>query len=207
LDYITNSISLQQHSTIATEIRYLKSIFSFHLGSNYQQLNGVYFFNYVNWSPNLNERIDLIKVFSKVLVNSKRLSGQLSYQFTSMDEVVRYLPQHQTMLRFAIKSGLFKNARLKTMMGIDAFHLSAHKRLVFSPVMGAFDMEALSNSPNLPGFYTIGAFANFNVNQFRFFARIDNISYLWMEKRIEILKGYYYPSTQFKLGITWDFWN
>jgi hypothetical protein len=36
---------------------------------------------------------------------------------------------------------------------------------------------------------------------------MDNIAYFWQNRQVELINGYAFPSTQVKVGITWDFWN
>ena len=207
LDYFLSAITLQQTMKFGAEAIFRKSFFFAQLGGDYIQSKNAYYFNSVNWTNVDNPLIDVYKLKGRTGINFKHLVGVVSYQFTSINEELRYIPQHQASIRFALKTGLFKDGRLKSILGFDAYILSAHKRLVYSPSMGAFDIAALNTQESLPGFYSLGCFANFNVNQFRFFVRMDNISYYWVNKRIPIIEGYYYPLPQFKLGISWDFWN
>jgi len=184
------------------------------------------------------QAISALKVNLNTNLNSRRFVVQIGYNFTSLPNEILYIPQHRISARLAVKTGLFKEGRLKTILGMDAHYLSAFKRLEYSPVMGTFNMSSLIQqeilagyyslgafanfSVNqfrlfnissliqqeiLAGYYSLGAFANFSVNQFRFFVRFDNIPFLWIDKKTEIISRYYYPTTQFKIGITWDFWN
>ena len=207
LDYTLASISLQQNLKFGIECAYSRSIFWTQFGGEYWQSSNGYFFDSIQWVIQDPGIINALKYKFSVGINSKRFIGQLGYNSTTLPIEISYVPKHQLNVRLAYKFGLFKQGRLKTLIGVDAYYYSSHKRLIYSPVMGAFNLSALAQQESSPGYYAIGAFANFNVNQFRFFARIDNLSYMWVSRNIEILNGYFYPSTQLKLGITWDFWN
>ena len=207
LDYTLTSISLQQNLKFGIECTYTRSIFWTQFGSEYWQSSNGYFFDSTQWTAQFPGMINALKLKFTGGVNTKRILSQLGYKFTSLPNEFNYLPKHYFNLRMAYKFGLFKQGRLKTLIGVDAYYYSSHKRLIYSPVMGAFNLSSLAQQESSPGYYAIGAFANFNVNQFRFFARIDNLSYMWVSRNIELLDGYFYPSTQLKLGITWDFWN
>jgi hypothetical protein len=63
------------------------------------------------------------------------------------------------------------------------------------------------NNQNTAGFMNLAAFTSFEVETFRLFIRMDNIAYFWQDRSIEFVNGYTFPSTQIKVGITWDFWN
>ena len=47
----------------------------------------------------------------------------------------------------------------------------------------------------------------FEVDKFRFFLRWDNLAYLWANRMQTFIIGSPSPSTQIKIGLTWDFWN
>ena len=207
LDYNISTISLQQNLNFGLETNYTMSIFNAQLSATYIDAKNNYFYNNTNWSTNSLNDVSIFKLKAKMGINFGSVVSTLSYQFSQMNEEIRYLPQHITSLRLAYKTGLFKEGRLKSIIGLDGNLVSSHKRLIVDPMMGSINFNELSIQQSEAGYYTVGAFANFNVNQFRFFFRMDNITYYWMKKNIAILKGYYYPLPQFKIGITWDFWN
>ncbi|MBM3419348.1 MAG: hypothetical protein FJY17_10580, partial [Bacteroidetes bacterium] len=200
-------LSLQQNIKFGIDFNYRKSIFSAQLGGEYWHSKNAYFFDSTAWSMQFPQAISALKVNLNTNLNSRRFVVQIGYNFTSLPNEILYIPQHRISARLAVKTGLFKEGRLKTILGMDAHYLSAFKRLEYSPVMGTFNMSSLIQQEILAGYYSLGTFANFSVNQFRFFVRFDNIPFLWIDKKIEIISRYYYPTTQFKIGITWDFWN
>jgi len=207
LDYTLPLLSLQQNIKLGIDFNYRKSIFSAQLGGEYWHSKNAYFFDSTAWSMQFPQAISALKVNLNTNLNSRRFVVQIGYNFTSLPNEILYIPQHRISARLAVKTGLFKEGRLKTILGMDAHYLSAFKRLEYSPVMGTFNMSSLILQEILAGYYSLGAFANFSVNQFRFFVRFDNIPFLWIDKKTEIISRYYYPTTQFKIGITWDFWN
>ncbi len=207
LDYSLTSISLQRNLKFGLEYAYSRSILWSQFGGEYWKSSNGYFFDSTHWTTQFPGMINALKLKLTGGVNTKRIISQLGYKFTSIPNEISYLPKHHFNVRIAYKFGLFKQGRLKTLIGVDAYYLSSHKRLIYSPVIGSFNLASLPQQDSYAGYYALGAFANFNVNQFRFFVRVDNLSYLWVSNKTEILKGYFYPSTQLKLGITWDFWN
>jgi hypothetical protein len=106
-----------------------------------------------------------------------------------------------------IKGGIFKAKKLKALTGVDFLLTSSYKRLNFIPQMTLFDLENSSFNPISNGFMNLGAFASFEVETLRLFIRMDNIAYFWQNRQLELINGYALPSTQVKVGITWDFWN
>ena len=174
------------------------------------QFNKVYQYDLQQqiWRNNLNSSKVIYQQFSlKSNLNWRWLHGHLNYQFTAIDENIRFTPAHLLDTRLFVKGGIFKAKKLKALAGVDFLIASSYKRLNFIPQMTVFDVENSSLNPNSSGFMNLAAFASFEVEAFRLFFRMDNIAYFWQNRQIEIVKGYAFPSTQLKVGITWDFWN
>ena len=172
--------------------------------------NQNYFFNSLisEWQKDL--------PVSKAIIHQAKISSDFhfsflhiypSYTFTKMDESIDFLPQHTFETRVLIKGGIFKAKKLKGMLGFDFIALSSYKSLTYIPQMGIFDFNILSQVKANSGTMNAGVFTGFEVDKFRFYLRWDNLAYLWANRMQSFVIGSPLPSTQIKLGITWDFWN
>ena len=172
--------------------------------------NQNYFFNSLvsEWKKDL--------PVSKAIIHQAKISSDFhfsflhiypSYTFTKMDESIDFLPQHTFETRVLIKGGIFKAKKLKGMLGFDFIALSRYKSLTYIPQMGIFDFNILSQEKANTGTMNAGVFTGFEVDKFRFYLRWDNLAYLWANRMQSFVIGSPLPSTQIKLGITWDFWN
>ena len=172
--------------------------------------NQNYFFNSLisEWQKDL--------PVSKAIIHQAKISSEFhfsflhiypSYTFTKMDESIDFLPQHTFETRILIKGGIFKAKKLKGMLGFDFIALSRYKSLTYIPQMGIFDFNILSQEKANSGTMNAGVFTGFEVDKFRFYLRWDNLAYLWANRMQSFVIGSPLPSTQIKLGITWDFWN
>ena len=153
---------------------------------------------------------------SSSIIQQAKISSELhfsifhiypSYTFTRMDKSINFLPQHTFETRFLIKGGIFKAKKLKGMLGFDFIALSSYKSLMFNPQMGIYDFTVLSQTNLNSGMLNAGVFSGFEVDKFRFFLRWDNLAYLWANRMQTFIIGSPLPSTQIKIGLTWDFWN
>ena len=153
---------------------------------------------------------------SSSIIQQAKISSELhfsifhiypSYTFTRMDKSINFLPQHTFETRFLIKGGIFKAKKLKGMLGFDFIALSSYKSLMFNPQMGIYDFTVLSQTNMNSGMLNAGVFSGFEVDKFRFFLRWDNLAYLWANRMQTFIIGSPLPSTQIKIGLTWDFWN
>jgi hypothetical protein len=169
-----------------------------------------YFFNtsVSEWKSDLD--------ISSALIQQAKISSEFhfsvfhiypSYTFTKMDESINFLPQHTFETRFLIKGGVFKVKKLKGMLGFDLIALSSYKSLMFNPQMGIYDFTFLNQTNMNSGMLNAGVFTGFEVDKFRFYIRWDNLAYLWANRMQTFVIGSPMPSTQIKIGITWDFWN
>lgn len=169
-----------------------------------------YFFNtsVAKWQRDL--------AISSAIIQQAKISSELhfsifhiypSYTFTRMDKSINFLPQHTFETRFLIKGGIFKAKKLKGMLGFDFIALSSYKSLMFNPQMGIYDFTVLSQTNMNSGMLNAGVFSGFEVDKFRFFLRWDNLAYLWANRMQTFIIGSPLPSTQIKIGLTWDFWN
>jgi hypothetical protein len=174
------------------------------------QFNNVYQFDsqQLKWRNDLNTSNGIYQQASlKSNLNWRWLNLHLNYEFTAIDESKRFTPNHLLDTRLFVKGGVFKAKKLKALAGVDFMITSAYKRLDFLPQMTLFDLEKSTLIPISSGFMNMGAFCSFEVETFRLFLRMDNLAYFWQNRQIEIINGYTFPSTQLKVGITWDFWN
>jgi len=153
---------------------------------------------------------------SSSIIQQAKISSELhfsifhiypSYTFTRMDKSINFLPQHTFETRFLIKGGIFKAKKLKGMLGFDFIALSSYKSLMFNPQMGIYDFTVLSQTNLNSGMLNAAVFSGFEVDKFRFFLRWDNLAYLWANRMQTFIIGSPSPSTQIKIGLTWDFWN
>lgn len=184
-----------------------------------QQFNIEYCFSQFNRVYQFDSMLDLWRndlatskgVIQQVSLKSKMQWGSLHailmYRYTEMDESKRFVPAHFFDSRIYVKGGIFKAKKLKALFGLEFMIASSYKRLNFNPQMSIFDLEQATLNASAPGFMNAAVFTSFEVETFRLFIRMDNLASFWQDKKIELLKGYPFPSPQIKVGITWDFWN
>jgi hypothetical protein len=63
------------------------------------------------------------------------------------------------------------------------------------------------NGISVSSFNNLHVFGGFQIDQFRFFVRFENIGYFWNDNSIELLDAYPITGGQLRVGLTWDFFN
>lgn len=208
--YQLTDFYLQQGQQLAVAVQRKWGKWPVKLNYSFIQLAKNYRFDLTNalWS----QQVGSSNLFAQDLKLSTDFHTRLfhfypRYTLTLMNKDYQFIPAHQFDIRFLVKGGIFKAKKLKGMLGLDVLAMSAYKPLTFNPQMGIFDWEKLPQTALNKPFLNAGIFLGFEVDQFRFFARWDNISYMFMDKKTQFIIGSPLGSTQIKLGVTWDFWN
>ena len=104
-----------------------------------------------------------------------------------------------------IPFGVFKAKKLILYGGFEPIYLSSFRRMAYIPSISSFAFSTPGEISK--GFIDLRVFAGFELDSFRFFARAENLAYLWTENSTEIIQNFPIPTVQIRLGITWDFWN
>lgn len=173
-------------------------------------------YSYSNWTNNyffIGEtwRNDSLKSFGfnqfsiRANYRFRILTIQPNYVFTVSDQDFQILPMHQLQTRIFIKGGIFKAKKLKAYTGVDFSFVSSYQRIGYSSNTSTFQLDNLTTS-NL-GYANLHFFAGFQIDEFKFYVRFENIGYFWNDHNIELMKNYPIASNQLRVGITWDFFN
>ena len=124
-----------------------------------------------------------------------------------MDKDYRYYPMHTISARSMVKGGIFKAKKLKAVAAVDLFYSSSYKAPAILTNITVVDFSGLPSAIVQKPLFNAAVLLGFEVETFRFFARLDNIAYFISDRSQLFFDGYTLPTWQIKLGVTWDFWN
>jgi hypothetical protein len=173
-------------------------------------------YSYSNWSNNyffIGEtwRNDSLKSFGfnqfslRANYRFRIVNIQPNYSFTLSSKDFQIIPMHQIQTRIFIKGGIFKAKKLKAYTGVDLSYVSAYQRVGFSSNTSVFQLDNLTTIDL--GYSNLHFFAGFQIDEFKFYVRFENIGYFWNDHNIAVMKNYPIASTQLRVGLTWDFFN
>ena len=129
-----------------------------------------------------------------------------AYRWTHFTEGLNFQPQHDASLHVQWRGGVFKAKKLRMLFAADARYAGSFQQREFIPQMGVFDMLQTTNlSQN--GFANLSFTTALEVETFRFFVCVDNLSSYWTSSQTAFIPNYVFPTMQIKIGLTWDFWN
>jgi hypothetical protein len=108
-------------------------------------------------------------------------------------------------MRLSVKGKLFKSKKLEAYTGVEGVWFSSANNIAFIPSMDTYIFDQTLSSYN--GIVNLHAFGGFQIDEFRFYVRFENIGYFWNDVRTQLMDTYPLPSTQLRIGLTWDFFN
>lgn len=203
-DYELNTINRQVWLKVGGKAEYAvnDSILSFGVQAAHFSIPSSYVFNGSSW-----ELSDSLGSASSI-----GFYGHLGWKFLHWRPKVvlstdrnGYLPTFQAYSRLYVKGRLFEAKRLQVVAGVDVAYYNAHSVRSYIPSMDAFYWNAIGGTN--PGLLNLHAFVSMGIEQFRFYARFENIGYFWNDKTILEAQGYPIAGTRVRVGITWEFFN
>jgi len=164
-----------------------------------------YFWNGFQWQNDLYPSMSFHSLDIRSELAFQSLHIHPAYSFSISDAPVTLRPDHVVQSRFFLKGGLFKGKKPLAYAGVDVIWNSEYGLLDLVPAMGTYTID-----PTLPlqsAYFNLHAFAGFQIDEFRFYLRFENIGYFWNDRLIQVVNGYTLPSGILRLGLTWDFFN
>lgn len=107
--------------------------------------------------------------------------------------------------RLFLKGKLFKAKKMEGIAGLDVAFLSSYKTLNYNPIMDLFYFN--NGNEKFKDYTSLSVFFGFEISEFRFYARLENISYSLTDKKNQSVIGYPVQPNFVRLGIVWDFFN
>ncbi|PKR80755.1 hypothetical protein CW751_08265 [Brumimicrobium salinarum] len=116
-----------------------------------------------------------------------------------------YQPLFSTLNRIAFTTKLFKAQKLGVSLGVDLGYHTGYQFMTYNGVLDLY--EPTSTGIKTPELFQLNAFMALSIDEFRFFVKGENISYLFQESTHRIDRDYPIMPMLIRLGITWDFFN
>lgn len=122
-----------------------------------------------------------------------------------VSENLNFMPSFVFSNRLFLKGKMFKAKKMEAIGGIDISFLSSSETLNYNPILDVFYFN--SGSQIFKDYTSFSMFFGFEISEFRFYTRIENISYSFIDKKNQSVIGYPVQPNFVRLGIVWDFFN
>lgn len=199
-----SSLEMQQQVQFGGSVSYIKK-HSFQ--ANFKTLttkNGLYFLNN-EWRQDTLDLVGLTQLKLAGSLNWNKISLYPTVTFRLNSDNYAYQPKFSTRTRFSYSTGVFKANRLKVAMGLDIGYDSEYRVLTYNPVLSLYEPNI--NNPLSGNLFSLDAFFNAEIKEFRFFVRAQNIDYFWNPSTTRIDPNFPIMPFMLKVGISWDFFN
>lgn len=114
-------------------------------------------------------------------------------------------PILSTLNRLAYTTTLFKSGKLGFSVGVDVGYESSYNYMAYHEVYDVY--QPFQSLDKVPELIQLNAFLALSIDEFRFFVKGENISYLFQDATTRIDPNYPIMPLLLRLGITWDFFN
>ena len=116
-----------------------------------------------------------------------------------------YQPLFSTLNRIAFTTKMFKAQKLGVSIGADIGYETGYQFMNYN---GELDiLQPVQTTTKTPNLIQLNAFLALSIDQFRFFVRAQNLSYLFQDAKSRIDGNYPIMPFLIRIGITWDFFN
>lgn len=172
---------------------------------SFVQLTNNYFFIDTIWRNDTLTSLSTVQFNLRADYHLKKLYLQPSYTYSNTSLSNEFIPNHQFNLRVFLKGAMFKAKKLQAYLGVDASYVSRFNAIQFNALSGCYEFWNGNGVNN--GFANLHFFTGFQIDEFKFYVRFENIGYFWNQHSLPQLANHPIAATQFRLGLTWDFFN
>ncbi len=202
---IGNNLERQNRSNQKLSIGYQLKKISFKGRFGLTQLKNNYWFVDTIWRNDSLNSLSFAQMGLISALSFGALNIHLTYNYSICPDDLTIIPTHQFFGRVYLKGGVFKAKKMRAYVGFDIAYLSSYQRLGYYSQIATFDMnnpDAIAVNASSLHFFT-----GFQIDEFKFYLRLENLNYFWADRNLQTARGYPIPPEQFRLGITWDFFN
>ncbi len=188
-------------------IRVIKSNKKLYWDMNFSHtlLQQNYFFIDSVWRNDSLTKLSFFELGTTVGFHHKAFNAQLHCRLTKNDGMESIIPAHQLFSRVYLKGGLFKARKMISYTGIEMGYLSPFNSIGYLPQLGGLSFAPTGKE--VPEQLLLHYYAGFQIDEFKFFFRLENIHLFWSNRTLQQVSGYPVTPLQIKLGITWDFFD
>ncbi len=164
-----------------------------------------YWFIGSSWRNDTIEKLKFTQAGVSFSYRLKAFNCQLDYRLTQVKYIKRIIPEHQLFGRIYLKGGLFKARKMIAYSGIESGFLSSFSPIGYLPQVASLSL--VSSDKQIPCQFLFHYYAGFEIDEFKFFLRLENIQSFWAVKSVQPIIGHPVAPFQIKVGITWDFFD
>lgn len=180
----------------------LDSLLSIGFTYQYLEVNNPYIWDDSIWTQ---------QIVSNISVSTIQLNVGLRWKYFHFNQMIRYTNDNNSYLpdfiytgRLYMKQPVLKSGKMKLLYGAEFLYVSSFKQRRFIPAMEVFEWKT---NTMLPAYTTAAVYGGFEIDEFRFYARLEQLGYWWNDQKRADVENYTLPGVRLRVGIVWDFFN
>ncbi|MES2589803.1 MAG: putative porin [Bacteroidota bacterium] len=199
-------IKTQQKVTSHVDFSYVfKEKQTLKFGLNHTSLKNNYFFVDTTWRNDTLTNLNILSLDLKADFRFKSLIFQPYVIVNQFSNELNFIPKIDFRTRIGFNRRLFKAKKMDFIAAVDFSYQSSRKLMSYASDL---DLYVLSNKQfSNSSLYKIDFFTGFQIEQFRFYIKAENVNYIWDKSDSFVFENI--PITPFliRIGLTWDFFN
>lgn len=170
---------------------------------NYISIKNPYVWNDSVWSNTVYNKLSFTNVHLDLSLKWKALNIQNLFDYNVVAD--QFIPEFIYEGRLFIQQPVFKAKKMKLQYGVGFNYYSSFRQRNFLPVINVFSWD--STSVLLPGISNLNVYGGFQIDEFRFYFRVEQLGVLWNDLKRMDVQNYPLARTRIRIGIVWDFFN
>lgn len=194
---LTNQLAVS-----VSNVAVLDSVLNVGLEGEYVALNNPYVWRDSIWRNDIYTNLNALTIRLKTNLNWKALRWNNQISYTTIQD--KLLPDFALASRLYLQHPVFSSKKMILQYGAEFQYFSGFQQRSFLAPMDVFQWDNTIINPSVTNLH---AFAAFQIDEFRFYLRFENLGSLWNELYREDVISYPLVRTRFRIGVSWDFFN
>ena len=176
---------------------------------NFSSLKNNYFFVDSTWRNDTLKKLSILSFDLKADFRIKSLIFQPYIIVNQFSAALNYIPKIDFRTRIGFNKKLFKAQKMDFICAVDFAYQGSRKLMTYASDLDLYILNSTNNSIQFTNssLYKIDFFTGFQIDQFRFYIKTENLNYIWNKQDSFVFENV--PLTPFliRIGLTWDFFN
>jgi hypothetical protein len=203
---ITSSMKLQQTIKVGGTFEWTKVI-PFQATVSWSNLSNHYWLIDNQLRNDTLQNVSLLNVntSARFKVKTFHFDPYLAFNLTSKN--IHFVPMLDARLNLYWNKKLFKTKKFDFILGATVRYQTKYNLVAYNNLVDLYQFSSTASMFTFNPIVRLDIFTGFQIDNFRFFARYENIDSFWNKR--QNFTTYKYPISQgvIHIGLTWDFFN
>jgi hypothetical protein len=146
-----------------------------------------------------------VNTSARFKVKTFHFDPYLAFNLTSKN--IHFVPMLDARLNLYWNKKLFKTKKFDFILGATVRYQTKYNLVAYNNLVDLYQFSSTASMFTFNPIVRLDIFTGFQIDNFRFFARYENIDSFWNKR--QNFTTYKYPISQgvIHIGLTWDFFN